>query len=313
MSNEQGQFDTPVLMLVFNRPELTKIVLNRILEQRPQKLYVVADGCRDGREDDTLSTEKTRALFSEIPSETQLITLFREENLGCKKSVSDGISWFFRQEERGLIFEDDCLPHTTFFRFASELLEYYKDDKRVTHIGGDNFQFGIKRGFPKDASYYFSYIPHIWGWATWRRTWNLYDLHMKGLAEFEQSRSHRSFGWNRFYYYKYIQHFRKVAQNKIDTWDYQYHFSMLYHNGIAVLPNVNLIENIGFGVHATHTHDEGSVLSRIATDAMQFPLVHPGSYKVDNAADNYTLGLIYGKNWWQRGFRFLKNKYNKLL
>lgn len=308
MIQENKTFSVPILMLVFNRPKLTKVVLDKILEQNPQKLYVVADGPREHKKDDEEKCKETRALFDNLPSEVQCIRLFRDKNLGSKLSVSSGITWFFEQEESGIILEDDCLPNHSFFPFMEQLLDKYRDDDKVMHIGGNNFQLGRARGFSKDASYYFSNLTHIWGWATWRSTWQKYNMEMKGLEEFYSSNKHKEIGWEWFYHWKYKKHFKSVAQNKMDAWDYQYHFTVWQNGGLSILPNVNLVENIGFGVDATHTFDNDSILSKVPTCEMKFPIIHPTEVKVDDAADNFTLGLMYGKNWLERIKKFIIHK-----
>lgn len=300
-------YDIPILMLVFNRPDLTKIVLQRVLELRPHKLYVVADGARDNRPEEKLKVAQTRALFDGIPKETELKVLFRKNNLGCKNSVSEGISWFFQYEEMGMILEDDCLPGACFFPFVRELLHYYKNEERIMHIGGNNFQFEKNMERAQDASYYFSNFPQIWGWATWRRAWKCYNIEMKGLEEFIGGEHRKLIGWEWFYYYKYNQHLEKVANNQIDTWDYQWLFTVWQKGGLAIVPNVNLVENIGFGEEATHTTQSDSVLSKITTGEMKFPIVHPMGFYPDSDSDNYTLGLIYGKNWKERIMRKIKS------
>lgn len=298
-------------MLVFNRPDLTKVVLDKILEQNPQKLYVVADGPRKNRPDDVENSKRTRALFDNIPEHIECIRLFRDNNLGCKLSVSSGITWFFEQEEYGIILEDDCLPNDSFFPFVEEMLMKYRYDEQIMHISGDNFQLGRERGFTPGASYYFSHMTHIWGWATWRRTWEKYNIDMKGLQEFYASQKHLELGWEWFYQWKYKKHFQQVADNKIDTWDYQYHFSVLQNGGWSILPNVNLVKNIGFGVAATHTMDAESEFSKLPTDELKFPVVHPTVRKVDIDADNFMMGLMYGKNWVERIMRFVRSKWKK--
>jgi len=293
-----SSFDIPVLMLVFNRPELTQRVLDRLLEINPKKIYIVADGPRENRPDDVAKSEKTRACFECIPDHIEVIRLFRTANLGCKRSVADGISWFFGQESMGIILEDDCLPDLSFFEFARQLLLYYEHDDTVMHIGGNNFQGGIKRGEP-GASYYFSNIPHVWGWATWRRAWKKYDIEIKALAKFARTHSAKDLGWEWYYYYKYMRNFKRVAANRIDTWDYQWHFTVWNEGGLSIIPNINLVENIGFGQDATHTVSADERLI-VPAEEMIFPLVHPRHKLADSKADNFSLGRYMGKNWLER-------------
>lgn len=209
-------------------------------------------------------------------------TLFRDENLGCKYGVSGGIDWFFENEEEGIILEDDTLPSQSFFWFCQELLERYRDDKRIMSVSGDNFQNGITRGA---CSYYFSRYNHIWGWASWRRAWEYYSVDMKlwpdvakntGIEQLFEKKTDNIYWYNIF---------KNVYEGKIDTWDYQWTFVCWLQSGLTILPNVNLVQNIGFGMDATHT-----TTSREASKAYQltYPLIHPEYMVRDVQADNFT-------------------------
>ena len=160
-----GEFklETPVLFLVFNRPDTTAQVFEAIRQAKPPRLYVASDGAREDKEGELEKVKQVREIVSQVDWNCEVKTLFRDKNLGCKIAVSSAIDWFFEQEEMGIILEDDCLPHPTFFRFCQELLERYRDDERIGMISGNNFQFGRKC---TDYSYYFSMYSHIWGWAS---------------------------------------------------------------------------------------------------------------------------------------------------
>lgn len=166
--------ETPVLFLVFNRMDMTKRVFARIREAQPSRLYVAADGPRLNRTGDAEACEIVREyVLSHIDWPCDVKTLFRENNLGCKIAVSSAITWFFENEEEGIILEDDCLPDLSFFRFCGELLERYRDEDRVMMISGNCH---LPKGMPVDASFYFSRFAYIWGWATWRRAWARFEL-----------------------------------------------------------------------------------------------------------------------------------------
>ena len=158
---------TPVLFLIFNRPELTEKVFQKIQDAQPKYLFVAADGPRDNKYGEKDLCEKTRAVVLEnITWECEVKTLFRTENLGCRTAVSSAINWFFENVEEGIILEDDTVPDNSFFSYCQALLEKYRNHEQIMMITGDNFQDGIKRG---NGSYYFSRYVHIWGWASWRR------------------------------------------------------------------------------------------------------------------------------------------------
>ncbi len=271
--------EIPVLLLVFNRPELTTKVFQRIKAAQPKYLYIAADGPRDREE--KLKTDEVRAIFENVDWDCKVLTLFRSVNLGCGKAVSEGILWFFKHVEEGIVLEDDCLPNQSFFAFCSTLLSHYRYDERIGHISGSNFQGGIKRG---DADYYFSALTHVWGWAGWRRVWKEYDYHIKSYPQmntnFEAFPAHQQFVMN------WKQIFDSVYTGKIDTWDYQYAYLNLKKGYKSIIPNVNLIENIGLGISGTHTSFDhplgGNKYSELNT------LLHPTEFYHHVSADVYT-------------------------
>lgn len=262
--------EVPVAFLIFNRPDMTQRVFTEIARAKPKKLLVVADGPRS--EGDTDKCAAARAVIEQIDWDCQVLTNYSEVNLGCKRRVSSGLHWVFEQCEEAIILEDDCLPHNTFFRFCAELLKRYRDDKRVMMISGDNFQGSqISAGY----SYYFARCFHIWGWATWRRAWSYYDEDIRLWPEL------RSGDWLRdtLADEAVAEHWRDIFDNvfsgRSDTWDYQWFYTCWTQNGLAIMPSVNLVSNIGFGNEATHTKNFVSTMANLSTIEMPFPLKHP--------------------------------------
>ena len=292
---------TAVLFLVFNRLDTTKQVFEAIRQAKPPRLYVAADGARANKEGEADKVQAVRDyIMQNIDWKCEVKTLFQEENLGCKYAVSGAITWFFENEEQGIILEDDCLPSQSFFLFCEELLERYKDDMRVGQITGDNFQNGIKRG---DGDYYFSVHNHIWGWATWRDRWKEYDVSLAGMEDVE-------FLWQVFNdtdekkYWEKI--FYKMKNNQIDTWDYQWSFALWNVKMLTITPNINLVKNIGFGVDATHTKLE-TKFSNLKTSNI-IVSSHPRKVVRNYEADRYIFLLSKPSNVVVRIFKFFFGK-----
>jgi hypothetical protein len=278
--------NTAVLFLVFNRFDTTKRVFEMIRQARPPMLYIAADGARKSREGEKQKVKEVRDyVMSHIDWECKVKTLFQENNLGCKYAVSSSITWFFEHEEKGIILEDDCLPSLSFFWFCEELLEKYQNDRRVWQIGGCNFQEGIKRG---DGDYYFSIYNHIWGWAGWANRWRNYDVELDTIKDTKFLE--RIFDNKRALKY-WTKLFNNMKAKQIDTWDYQWTFTMWFNNGLVILPNVNLISNIGFGVGATHTTSESEV-----ANLKTYQLIiqeHPSKIIQHKVADECTYQLFF--------------------
>ena len=281
--------NTPIAFFMFNRPRLTERVLRVISEAKPRQLFIVADGGRLDRPGEAEKCEATRAVVERIDWDCEVLKNYSDVNLGCKKRVSSGLDWVFGTVDRAIVIEDDVLPHPTFFRFCDELLERYAEDSRVGAICGCNFQDGLRK---RPESYYFSRHIHVWGWASWSCAWKAYDVDMSlwpmvrdngylnGLIPNDHSLS---------YWHGILQ---EVYDGKIDTWDYQWTFSCWAHGMMSIIPDVNLVSNIGFGESATHTGAESSV-SNMPTEAMQFPLAHPRSMMRDEMADAAS-DLVWG-------------------
>jgi hypothetical protein len=278
--------------MVFNRPEMTRRVLTEIAKARPQKLFVVADGARD-RDGERELCQTVRDAFKTITWDCELHTNFSEVNLGCARRISSGIDWVFENVEEAIFLEDDCLPHPTFFRFCDEMLEHFRHNERIMTISGDNFQFGSRQ---TEYSYYFSRYAHIWGWASWRRAWKYYDFTIARWPALKEA------GWlygvtddkREARYWTGI--FDKVYRGSIGTWDYQWVFASWLQSGFTVIPNVNLISNIGFGAGATHTGDAGGKLAEMSVEEMAFPLLHPPEVVRNSQADRNTAKLFFRKS-----------------
>ncbi len=247
-------FQTPILLLVFNRPETTRAVFETIRAIRPMRYYVAADGPRPDVEGEAAKCEEARRIATGVNWGGSLQTLFRDVNLGGGPAVASAISWFLGQVGEGIILEDDCVPTRSFYLFCEALLRYYQETPTVMHISGHNFQYGRRRG---EASYYFSRWTHSGGWASWQRAWQHYDFSLIPEA------------------------------NRHDVWDGQWMLSVERQEGVAIVPNVNLVTNIGYGPGATHTQGQARA-GFLAAHEITFPLQHPRKIAIDHQADTFT-------------------------
>jgi hypothetical protein len=278
---------SPVLLLIFNRPDETAQSFAGIRRVRPPRLYIAADGPRANRPGEEELCMQTRRIIDAVDWPCTVKTLFRKRNLGCAKGVSTAISWFFQHEEEGIILEDDIVTHPDFFSFCELMLERYRHDERVMHISGMNMQFGIKRG---EASYYFSEIMHCWGWASWRRAWQKFDYSMPGLAGFMSRDLAKKFASP-----DTVAHFRTMLQlvrnNTIDTWDTRWHYSIWHAGGLCLQSNINMVKNIGFSASATHTR--GASLRALLEPCPMGDIVYAENVMRNEEADALTCRIEF--------------------
>lgn len=287
----------PVLFLIFNRPETTRRVFDAIRAYRPEKIFIAADGPRPDRAGEAELCRLAREEAQKCDWPCEVKTRFLEHNLGCRDAVSSAVSWYFSQVDEGVVLEDDCLPCPDFFRFAEKMLEHFRDDEKVMHISGVNFQGGVRHG---DVDGFFSTIPHIWGWASWKRAWRHYDVEMR---DYPQLRASGTLAANLpgTRYLKWVllrmmeQTYRKSPY--FNTWDVQWHYALAKRGALAVAPNANLVSNIG----GSSTHQVESSVCGLPHGELPDEIAPPKPPETaDQAADMLTLNKIYAGNWRSR-------------
>jgi hypothetical protein len=267
-----SQLETPVALMVFNRPELTRRVFAAVAAARPNHLLVIADGPRTDRSGERELCDEVREIVSAVDWPCKVETNFSEENLGCRRRVISGLDWVFSLVEEAIIVEDDCLPDPTFFPYCAELLERYRDCEQIGIISGFN---PMPQSFPFPYSYYFTRQVLIWGWATWRRTWQKYDASLTAWPAVKQGRMLERSWREQKLYEPWTGIFDKVhAGVGPDSWDYQLVYSLWTRNLLNAIPSRNLVQNIGFGEEATHTKQADPGL-KIQAQNLDFPITHP--------------------------------------
>lgn len=291
-------FDTPVVLIIFRRPNETMKVFEAIRQIQPRTLFIVADGPRT--EEERPLCEAARDVVASVDWPCEVKRNYADRNMGLRKRVESGLDWVFEQTDQAIILEDDCVPDLTFFRFCAELLELYKDNPLIMHISGNYLLHSAPR---LQSNYYFTRYAHIWGWATWRRAWVLYDRELKNwhdlskrrifLDSFRQPRE-RAF-WDHI--------MNAIDNGSINSWGYIWAFSCMVHQRLCINPTVNLVRNVGFGVGATHTNAVVKNAPWTISREMVFPLIHPSSIQAEIGLD-----IQVGKRYF-----YAPSLYRKLL
>jgi hypothetical protein len=277
---------TAVAFMIFKRPDTTRRVFERIRQVRPPRLFVIADGPRQGRPGEAEVCQQTRAIIDEVDWDCDLQLNFADENLGLRQRISSGLDWVFGHVERAIVLEDDCVPEPSFFHFCDELLDRYATDSRVMSIAGANFQAEAHT----PSSYYFSQYALCWGWATWRRAWDLFDGNIRIWPQIDVTDMLES----RAACHYWGEVFDRLYQGEIDSWAYAWTFAHLVQHGLVIVPSHNLVSNVGFGADATHTRAKRSSVASLPTRPIQFPLHEPVALIRNRAADRYYEREILG-------------------
>jgi hypothetical protein len=275
----------PVALFLFNRPDLTQQVFGAIRAAQPPRLLLVADGPR--RPGEKAACDASRAIAHAVDWECEVLTDFSEVNLGCKRRISSGLDWVFRTCEEAIILEDDCLPSPSFFPYCRDLLDHYRNDARVSLIGGTNLLPGSGT-----ASYSFSRYGSIWGWASWRRAWRAYDVDMKTWPAFRDAGLLRAAFPDPEECRYWTASFDAMYAKSIDTWDYQWFFTRLSQSGLSAVPRVNLVSNLGFRGDATHTGAFNARTANVERGELAC-IEHPAFVVPDTDADRRLFDHIF--------------------
>lgn len=280
--------DTPIAFVTFNRPDSAARSFESIRRARPDTLFLVSDGPRADRDGEADLVQQTRRIGEQVDWSCDVHTLYAEENLGCARRISSAVSEAFETVDRLIVLEDDCIAHQDFYPYCDTLLERYANDQRVMAVSGNNFQRGQRRG---ESSYYFSVFPHCWGWATWRRAWQHFDLSLQDWPSFRDDgflgnicpESYQQDYWTRI--------FNDCFAGRTDSWAYPWTCCCWMNQGLTALPNVNLVSNIGFNEAATHTRKRSNV-SEMTTEPLG-TLSHPRRVVRHFEADQFSERTIF--------------------
>ncbi len=274
---------TPILFLIFNRPEVSTRVFEEIKRARPSELFIAADGPREDRAGENELCRRTRAVTENIDWPCKVHRKYAEKNLdkGTGRGVHQSISWFFDHVERGIILEDDCLPNPSFFPYCDELLDRYKNKKEVMMISGNDML--LHKKIKTKSSYYFTRHCHTWGWATWRRAWKRYETDMESYPEFKKQKKIARIFKNPKMQKHWLDVFDRLYSKRVDSWDARWVYTIFKNGGLSIAPTVNLICNIGFGNDATHT-TKNSPYSERKTYSLN-KIIHPKTIEISKESE----------------------------
>lgn len=300
--------NTAVLFLIFNRPDTTRVVFEAIRQARPPRLYVAADGPRTGRDGERKRCEEVRRITTTVDWPCEVKKLFRDENLGVMYSCVNAINWFFDNEEEGIVLEDDVLPALDFFSYCETLLEHYRDKQEIMMISGCN---PVSGRYESPYSYDFSNYAIVWGWASWRRAWKHYDVDIKKWPSFKKDRQLlRVPKVTKTFEAIWTEIYDKQFNKQIVSWDYQWFFAINSHHSYMIIPNTNLVNNIGYGEDATHTIEAMPTWVRdLKAGGMSKKIIHPTRIDNNEEIDRLFEVVVFGTN----RFTYIKFVIKKML
>lgn len=303
------ELTTPVLYMVFNRPEITQESFNAIREAKPKKLYVAVDAPRVNRKDDEENQAKVIQIVKNVDWDCNVKYLIHEKNLGCSRAGIAAWNWLFSQEDRMIFVEDDGVPSVSFFYYCQELLEDYKDNDKIAYIGGVNY--GMKRG---EASYFFTrQCAATYAMGTWKRVYDLYEYDMASYPEYRNKKSFKEAFSNKKSYYGHLLMFDSYADSlkkgiQQNTYDVQMLYLVHKYDKYSIYPNTNMVSNIGLAGGANNNVDVNSAFYKAYHNRPRFELIelkHPAEISINKEFDaemaEYRQSFL-GRSRWQNSY-----------
>lgn len=240
--------DVPVKTNIWCRPECQRTQFEILKKARPSVLFVISDGGRNEKEQRVIE-EHRRMFDEEIDWNCTIYKNYEDNNTGMYNTGMRTHKLIWNNVDRCILMEDDTLPSISFFRFCSELLERYKDDKRISCICGSNID-GVSRHVTSD--YFFSRQGGIWGIALWKRTFEEFNLNYKNdsyiLNTLQYAMSDNKTMKNRLIgYSKYDEY-----EGHIPGPEFYLSFLCYAQNQLQIIPKYNMISNVGCQVNSAH-------------------------------------------------------------
>lgn len=315
MKEREIMVNTPILFLVFNRPEKTQMVFESIRAVKPKRLYIAADAPRPNIATDAERCKNVRNIVQNIDWDCDVKYLFHEKNLGCSLAGKTAWDWIFSFEDEMIFIEDDGLASQSFFRFCEELLDKYRFEERIAYIGGVNY--GLKYG---NASYFFSRPPAAtYCMATWKRVYELYEYQLESFEKVKTLKSFRESFINASYYKYFKAKCKRFLKYGSNTYDLQMNFLVHKYNLFSIYPNINLVSNIGLDIDGANNK-----LSPKSEFALKFgnrprfeigELIHPEKIQINRKfeKEHVKLRVFYGNSWFSIYIKNLLNSVKTIL
>lgn len=247
--------NTPILIIAFNRPEISKETFAFLGYSKPLKIYLAVDGPRPDRPGEDKLVNQVKDVYSNPAWDCKIMKKFNSTNMGAEKTVSNAVSWVLSYEESVIVLEDDILAPYSFLNFAQEMLQKYKNTDNVYQICGAQFT-------PYDileTDYVFSFYGHTGcGWATFRRAWEKFDLNIDDFDQYLNNNDLKKQFATRGQINRAIRFVKrmKLVGKGNSNWDKCWSYCRLKNKGLSIVPRVNLTRNIGiFGLHGDGLKD----------------------------------------------------------
>lgn len=229
-----------IALFVYNRPIHCKKMIEALvgnIGSKESEIFIFSDGPKN--EKDEKLVQEVRKILNEVSGFKKINLIMRKENLGLSKSIISGISEILDKYDRVIVLEDDLITSKYFLKYMNEALEFYYTTEQVISIHG--YIYPVKLQLPET---FFLRGADCWGWATWRRGWDLFESDgEKLLTELKENNLLKEFDWNGSL--NNVRMLKNFIKGKNDSWAIRWHASAFLKNKLTLYPGRSLVKNIG--------------------------------------------------------------------
>lgn len=258
----------PIILFVFNRPEHTKKTIEALRKNilaKESKLIIFSDAPKD--EEISGGVNNVREYIGTIDGFRKIEIVEREKNLGLANSIIDGVTSVVNQFKKVIVLEDEMVTSEYFLTFMNDALDFYREEEQVVGIHG--YMYPVKKNLP---STFFLRMTDCWGWATWKRGWDLFEEDgRKLLKELKRKNLTKLFNFNDSY--DYARMLQQQIDGKNDSWAIRWYASTFLENKLGVFSGTSLVHNIGLDSTGVHSGTSTRFGSYVATDPIHIEAI----------------------------------------
>ena len=241
---------SPIALFVYNRIDHTKKTIealqkNFLAEQ--SELFIFCDDAKNS--DGEKAVRTVREYVKSISGFKKITVIEREKNFGLAASIISGVSEIVAKFGRIIVLEDDMVTSPHFLTFMNEGLDFYEAEEKVISIHG--YIYPVQKPLPET---FFLRGADCWGWATWKRSWDLFEKNgAKLLSELRQKNLTKKFDFDGCY--PYTRMLEDQVAGKNNSWAIRWHASAFLADKLTLYPGKSLVQNIGADGSGTHCAD----------------------------------------------------------
>jgi hypothetical protein len=290
--------NAPIIIFSYNRINHLKKTISSLKKNylsRKSDLLIFSDGPKNFEDEKKITL--IRKYLKKIKGFRKIIIFKQKKNKGLSQSIIEGLNLIFKKYSSAIILEDDLIVNKNFLNYMNDCLNYYKNDKKVISIHGYSYPFNKET---LDPEYFFLKGADCWGWATWAKSWNIFENDGKKLKEEIISKNAvKEFNFNNSF--DYMKMLNNQIKGENDSWAIRWYASAFLKNKLTLYPKNTFVKNIGIDGSGTHGYENDNKFN--------IKKFNTNSYKIIKNQKIIIRENLLMKNKFENYFKSKKNQF----